>query len=140
MKQPFVTLSWFLQILVALVLLGSVFPKFTAAPESVALFTALEMEPSGRILVGVIELFVALLLLVRTTVVWGALLGAANMAGAVIAHATKLGFTGDYGLFGFIAVGLFLACLVILYLRRRENALLSRMFACEEDTRAGMPG
>lgn len=45
-------LSWLLQVAVAIILLQTLFFKFTAAEESVYIFTALGAEPSGRIAPG----------------------------------------------------------------------------------------
>ena len=49
-------LSWILQIIVAVILLQTLFFKFTAAEESVYIFTAVGMEPWGRIGIGILEL------------------------------------------------------------------------------------
>ena len=51
------------RVVAAVILLQTLFYKFTAHPESVALFTQIGMEPWGRIWTGVIELIVGLLLL-----------------------------------------------------------------------------
>jgi hypothetical protein len=44
------------RVLAAVILLQTLYFKFTAHPESVALFTEIGMEPNGRIATGVIEL------------------------------------------------------------------------------------
>jgi hypothetical protein len=61
-------LSWILRIVAAAILAQTLFFKFTAHPDSVAIFTAIGMEPEGRILIGVLELIAAVLLLVPGTV------------------------------------------------------------------------
>lgn len=48
--------SWVLRIAAAIILLQTLYFKFTGHPESVELFTKLGVEPWGRIGTGVIEL------------------------------------------------------------------------------------
>src|SRR3712207_6406592 len=67
-------LAWALQIGVALILLQTLFFKFTAAEESVYIFSRLGIEPWGRIGSGVAELIAVLLLLHPRTAALGALL------------------------------------------------------------------
>ena len=50
-------------LIAAVILLQTLFFKFTAAPESVYIFSTLGLEPIGRIGSGVAELIAALLLL-----------------------------------------------------------------------------
>ncbi len=120
--------SWVLQVVVAVILGQTLFFKFTAAPESVQLFTELDMEPHGRILIGVLELIAVLLLLFPNTVVFGALLAWGVMSGAIIGHITELGFAGDRLTLSLLAIGAWLASTVILYLRRRSLPLVRCMF------------
>ena len=47
---------WILRLVPALILLQTLYFKFTAQPESVRLFTVLGMEPYGRIGTGILEL------------------------------------------------------------------------------------
>ena len=49
-------LSWILQLTVAGILLQTLFFKFTAAEESVYIFSTLGAEPWGRIVSGIVEL------------------------------------------------------------------------------------
>ena len=56
-------LSWVLRIIAAVILLQTLYFKFTAHPESVELFSKLGVEPWGRICTGVIELITGILLL-----------------------------------------------------------------------------
>jgi hypothetical protein len=51
--------SWGLQVLVASILLQTLFFKFAAAEESVYIFTRVGAEPWGRIGSGVMELITA---------------------------------------------------------------------------------
>ena len=117
-------IDWIVRIIVAVVLLQTLFFKFTAAKESVYIFSTLGAEPWGRIGSGVVELIAALLLLLPRTAVYGAILALGTISGAIFAHLTKLGITipavDDHGgLFG-LAVVVFVGSLVVLYFRRSE--------------------
>src|SRR5215469_1466504 len=95
-----VPLSWACRVIAAVILLQSLFFKFTAAPESVYIFTKVHAEPWARIGSGVVELIAASLLLIPRTVWAGALLAIGVMAGAIVSHLTVLGIEvmGDGGL------------------------------------------
>lgn len=61
-------ITWMLRLLAALILLQTLYFKFTGHPQSVHLFTQLGMEPWGRIGIGALELIAAILILYpRTT-------------------------------------------------------------------------
>jgi putative oxidoreductase len=101
---------WILKIAVAGILLQTLFFKFTGAPESIFIFSTLQVEPWGRWLSGVMELVASILILVPQTQILGALLAAGVMAGAIVSHLFILGIEvqGDGGLlFG-------LACVVLI--------------------------
>ena len=99
-------LSWILRITAAVILVQTLFFKFTGAEESVYIFSTVGAEPWGRYGSGVIELVAAVLLLVPSTVVYGALLSVGVAAGAVLSHLTLLGIEvkGDGGLLFGLAV------------------------------------
>ena len=59
--------SWACRIVAAAILAQTLFFKFTAAPESVHIFSTLGLEPWGRIGSGVAELIAAILLLAPRT-------------------------------------------------------------------------
>jgi putative oxidoreductase len=115
-------LSWLLQVVVAVILLQTLFFKFTGAAESVYIFSTLGAEPWGRIGSGVVELIAAILLLVPATVTVGAALALAVIAGAILSHLTILGIEvqGDGGLLFVLALTVFVASAAILVLRRNE--------------------
>ena len=56
MSKRKTTLSWIAQLIAAAIVGQTLFFKFTGAPESVYLFTALGAEPWGRIGSGVVDL------------------------------------------------------------------------------------
>jgi hypothetical protein len=122
--------SWIAQVVVALILLQTLFFKFTAAEESVFIFTTLGLEPWGRIASGVAELVAAVLLLIPATAVIGAALALGVIAGALVSHLTVLGIEvqGDGGLLFGLACVVLTNSLVVLFLRRHELfALASRL-------------
>ena len=112
---------WILKILAAVILLQTLYFKFTAQPESVQLFTILGMEPWGRIATGVAELIASVLILIPRTTLLGALMGLGLMAGAIFFHLTKLGvnFGGDAVLFIY-AVIVFVCCLTLIIIYRKN--------------------
>ena len=114
--------SWVLQLVVAGILLQTLFFKFTGAAESVYIFSTLGAEPWGRIGSGVVELIAAILLLVPATTTVGAALALAVITGAIFSHLTVLGIDvqGDGGLLFSLAVTVFMASGLILLLRRAE--------------------
>ena len=121
-----VVVSWVLQIVVSVILLQTLFFKFTGAPESVYIFSTLGAEPWGRIGSGVVELFAAILLLVPATIAIGAVLSLGVMVGAIMSHLTVLGIEvqGDGGLLFALALTVFVGSAVVLVLRRRDIPLL----------------
>ena len=118
------TVSWIAQ-LVAIAILGqTLYFKFGGDPDSIELFTELNMEPEGRILIGILELVACILLLIPSSVTFGAMLGTALMTGAIIGHCTQLGWQGERFELGMYAVTVLAACLTILYIRRYTIPLL----------------
>lgn len=115
---------WLAQIVPAVIMGMTLYFKFTAAPESVALFTTLGAEPWGRIATGVCELVAVVLLLVPAPYLgkhaWGAALGAALMIGALGAHVAKLGFGGANGQLAAMATVALACCLYVVWARRGE--------------------
>src|SRR5918993_62964 len=92
---------WILRLLAAIIMLQTLYFKFTGQEESVQLFTTLGMEPWGRIGTGVFELIASLFILYPRTTGFGAAIGLALMGGAIFFHLTILGIKagGDYVLF-----------------------------------------
>jgi uncharacterized membrane protein YphA (DoxX/SURF4 family) len=90
---------WATRIVASLIMLQTLYFKFTASPESVYIFTTVGMEPWGRIGVGIFELVASVLILVPSLVWLGSLVAMGLMAGAIGMHATLLGIEvmGDGG-------------------------------------------
>ena len=125
-------LSRFLRLLpnliAAVILLQTLFFKFTAAPESVHIFSTLGLEPIGRIGSGVAELIAALLLLWPASAWVGAALALGIMGGAILSHLTVLGIEvqGDGGQLFLLAVLVAVLSAFVLYRdRTRWMALLA---------------
>lgn len=123
--------SWILRLTAAIILLQTLYFKFTGAPESVYIFTKVHAEPWGRIGSGVMELIASILLLTPRYTWLGSLLAAAATAGAILSHLTLLGIEvqGDKGLLFALAIIVFLASLINLYLHRREIPFLGDKLA-----------
>ena len=123
-------LSWVAQIIAAIILLQTLFFKFTAAPESVYIFSTLGIEPYGRIGSGVAELIASVLLLVPRTAWAGALLGLGIMTGAIFSHLTILGIEvqGDGGQLFAYAITVFVCCGIVAFLKRKEIPIIGKRF------------
>lgn len=119
-------ISWICRLAAAVILLETLFFKFTGAPESVYIFTKVGLEPWGRYGSGVVELIAALLLSSRHG--WlGALLALGVMGGAILLHLTLLGIVvrDDGGLLFALALGVSVCSLVTLVLHRRQIPYIS---------------
>ena len=130
-----VIVGWLLQLMVAGILLQTLFFKFTGAEESVYIFSTLGrfvgvpgVEPWGRIGSGVVELIASVLLLVPATASIGALIAMGVMGGAIVSHLLVLGIEvkGDGGLLFVLALTAFAGSAMVLILRRSQIPILSR--------------
>jgi len=128
--RPLLVVSWICRIAAAVILLQTLFFKFTAAPESVYIFTKVHGEPWGRLGSGVVELIAAILILIPRTVWAGALLALGVMAGAIVSHLTVLGIEvmGDGGLLFGLALIVFCTSTVALVLHRTQIPVIGRRF------------
>lgn len=113
---------WILKLVAAIIMLQTLFFKFTAAPESVYIFSTLGMEPWGRIGIGVLELIASILILYPKTTGIGATLGTGLMAGAIFFHLTKLGLVvqNDGGQLFIYALLVFISCIVLMFIYRKN--------------------
>lgn len=94
----------------AAILLQTLFFKFSAAPESVYIFSTLGIEPYGRIGSGIAEIIASILLIWPSKSLFGALFSAGIMLGAIASHLFILGIEimNDGGL-------LFALALIVLF-------------------------
>src|SRR5947208_12975359 len=111
-------IAWICRVAAAVILLQTLFFKFTAAPESVYIFTKVGLEPWGRIGSGVAELVAAILILIPGTTWIGAGLALGVMAGAIFSHLTVLGISvmGDGGLLFGLALAVAVCSTLLLLL------------------------
>lgn len=115
---------WVLRVIAALIMLQTLYFKFSGAEESVYIFSQLGMEPWGRIGTGVLELIASMLILYPRTTFFGSVLAAGLMVGAVVAHITKLGIVvKDDGGQLFIYALLVLISSVILAVIYRQSGI-----------------
>lgn len=148
MNQPLTTplliVSWICRVVAAVILLQTLFFKFTAAPESVYIFTKLgafihthvpfasigSVQVSARIGSGIVELIAAVLLLTPRYVWAGALLAMAATGGAIACHLTFLGIEvqGDKGLLFFLAIAVFVTSMIALLLHHMQIPILGKGF------------
>jgi uncharacterized membrane protein len=118
------TIEGILSIVVAVILLQTLYFKFGGAEESVWIFTQLKAEPSGRYLTGFLELIVAILILIPKTRRAGALGAVIIMLGAIASHIFVLGVRvqNDKGLlfaFACITLACALSVLIMRTIRKR---------------------
>ncbi len=144
MTTPILVFSWACRIVAALILLQTLFFKFTAAPESVYIFTKLgavihtylpfasigTVEVSARIGSGIMELVAAVLLLTPRFVWAGAILAMAATGGAIVSHLTFLGIEvqGDKGLLFFLAIAVLVTSVIALFLHRMQIPVFGKRF------------
>ena len=126
MASTLLIVEWICRIAAALILLQTLFFKFTGAPESVYIFTQVGAEPWGRIGSGAVELIAAVLLLVPRTGWLGAALALGVMAGAIVSHLTVLGIEvqGDKGLLFGLALVVFVTSGIVLFLERAHIPII----------------
>lgn len=129
-SKAFVIASWVLRGVTAAILLQTLFFKFSGAKESVYIFSALGLEPWGRIGTGIVELIAGVLLLVPPTVVWGAGLSLGVISGAIVSHLTRLGVAlpavDDHGELFTLAMIVFVCSAAVLMMHRDQWPVLAR--------------
>jgi uncharacterized membrane protein YphA (DoxX/SURF4 family) len=119
-------IAWICRVAAAVILLQTLFFKFTAAPESVYIFTRVGLEPWGRIGSGIAELIAAILILLPATTWLGAGVALAVMLGAIFSHLTVLGIVvmDDGGLLFGLALAVAACSIVLLFLQRRRVPII----------------
>lgn len=125
-----IIISWLLRVAAAVILLQTLYFKFTGHPESVELFTKLGVEPWGRVGTGIIELITGILLLIPSTAFIGAALGIGLMSGAVLSHIAVIGIEskGDGGQLFILAIIVFICCFITALLHKQQGILLFKRF------------
>ncbi len=115
-------ISWLFRITIAIILIQTLYFKFTANPDSVYIFTQLGVEPYGRIGLGIVELITAILVLYPATKLIGILNAFGIICGAIFSHFLVIGteIKGDGGGLLTLAFVVFGSCVVLLFLHKNE--------------------
>ena len=118
------------KIIAAVIMLQTLFYKFSGAQESIDLFRKLagENEVYMRIGTGILELIASILIFIPKTTWMGALLTVGLMSGAILSHLTKLGIehNNDSGLLFISAFIIFFAGIIVLYSERKRIPLIGK--------------
>lgn len=117
-----------IRIVIALLLVQTLYFKFTAHPNSVYIFEQTGLGAQGRIGIGVLELIAAILLLIPRTVWAGALLTLGVISGAIFFHLTSLGIivNNDKGTLFYMAVLVFILSLITLLKNRKSIPIIGK--------------
>ena len=115
MKNPILT--WIIKLTAVIILLQTLYFKFTGASESVYIFSTLGIEPFGRIGSGIVELVASILILIPRTTLLGALMALGTMLGAIFSHIFVLGIVvqKDGGTLFTLAIITLLCCLFLIF-------------------------
>lgn len=123
--------DWVARLAAAAIMGQTLYFKFSAAPEAVALFEKLGVEPWGRLATGGFELLAVVLLLITRTASLGGLLTIGLMGGAILSHLTVLGIAveDDGGALFAMAVITLVAGAATTWLRRAELPIVGARLA-----------
>lgn len=117
-----------LKIVAAVIMLQTLYFKFSGAQESVDLFAKLagEHEAYMRIGTGILELIASIFLFVPKTTWLGGLLTLGLMSGAVMGHLTKLGIShnNDGGALFYSAIFVLIVGLIVTFRNRKDIPLI----------------
>lgn len=127
--------DWLVRLVAAVILLQTLYFKFTAHPESVVLFTKLGVEPWGRIGTGIMELIAGVLLLLPATAFLGGLLGVGLMAGAILSHVAIIGIEsdGDGGQLFVLAIVVFVCSATTMWFHRTQGKTILKRFTSQRE-------
>ncbi|GGH00314.1 hypothetical protein GCM10011416_18480 [Polaribacter pacificus] len=117
-----------LKIVIAIILLQTLFFKFTGAQESIDLFTKIagNNEVFMRIGTGVLELIASFLLFAPKKALLGGLLTVGLMTGAILSHLAIIGIVhnNDHGALFISALIALSAASLLVYNKRKELSSL----------------
>lgn len=114
--------TWIIKLIAVVILLQTLYFKFSGAEESIYIFTKLGIEPYGRIGSGIVELIASILILIPKTTLIGAILGLGTMFGAIFSHIFALGIVvqNDGGTLFALAIVTFICCSILIYQQRSK--------------------
>ncbi len=123
-------MSWIAALIAAIIMLQTLYFKFSGAEESVYIFTAMGMEPWGRWATGVSELIASALLIIPRSRGIGALLGAGIMGGAIMSHILILGIEvmNDGGLLFIYGIVAFICYIFNMVIHRSQIPIFNKVF------------
>lgn len=123
-------ISWILRIIIAIIFLQTLYFKFTAHPDSVYIFSQLDLEPYGRIGLGIIELVTSVFILIPRTKILGILISFGIILGAIFSHFIVLGTNvkGDGGTLFFLALTILFCTLILIFINFSEILLFFKNF------------
>jgi uncharacterized membrane protein YphA (DoxX/SURF4 family) len=127
MKNPI--FIWIIKLIAVVILVQTLYFKFTGAEESVYIFQTLGVEPYGRIGSGIVELIASILILIPRTTLLGALLALGTMMGAIFSHIFVLGIVvkDDGGTLFTLAIITLICCLILVYNQKNKIPDLLRL-------------
>ncbi|CAM4243635.1 DoxX family membrane protein [Flavobacterium terrigena] len=124
-----------LKVIVAVILLQTLYFKFSGSTESIYIFEKLGAEPIGRIGSGIIELIASILLFIDKTRFYAALTVVGTMLGAIISHLFILGIEvmNDGGTLFVLALIALISSLIIAFyyiadLKKLNNKTINSFF------------
>jgi uncharacterized membrane protein YphA (DoxX/SURF4 family) len=122
---------WIVRLVAAIIMVQTLYFKFTGAEESVYIFTQVHMEPWGRISVGIFELIASVLLIINASAWIGALLALGLMGGAIMMHLTILGIEvqHDGGYLFLLAMIVAVCAVVVLFYNKTQIINIFKRFA-----------
>jgi uncharacterized membrane protein YphA (DoxX/SURF4 family) len=120
MKNPI--FIWIVKLIAVIILVQTLFFKFTGAEESIFIFTKMGAEPYGRIGSGIVELIASILILIPRTTLIGALMALGTMTGAIFSHLFVLGIVvkEDGGTLFALAIITFICCSILIYNQKNK--------------------
>lgn len=124
-KNKLLTITdWIARLISSVILIQTLFFKFTGAEESRYIFTEMGIEPWGRFVVATIELIIGIALLFPKFSFYAAIAGALTMAGAIFGHIFVLGIVikEDGGLLFSMAVLVFISCCYSVLVNAKKNS------------------
>ncbi len=126
---------WIPRIIVAFIIGQTLPAKFLGVPESIWIFEQLDMEPIGRITIGIFELIAVIALLTRYYIV-GAIISLSIISAANFYHFTVLGLVvnNDGGLlFIFSIIVVMCSLWVVMYWNLFHNSRKARLDRLEKE-------
>ena len=122
MNPANIIISWICQIVAAVILLQTLYFKFSGAAESVYIFSTLGMEPWGRIGSGVTELIAGVLLLLPRFSALGGLISLGVITGALVSHLFVLGIEvmGDGGQLFILGIIVWVCSLLVVLINMHQ--------------------